>query len=169
MWKTVLTRLVSALPVLIALAGYPASVWVGYNTGYENSQVKKNAEIAQMKLIDAEAKNSANKIPRKRYKMQLFKIKTALAAAVSTASVLTACGSTTTPLTTPLTTPVQVVEKAVMPPIPGELLVKPLRPAELKQGTAQAILEHAVELGVYIGELENQNNAWRLWATGGEP
>ena len=101
--------------------------------------------------------------------MQLFKIKTALAAAVSTASVLTACGSTTTPLTTPLTTPVQVVEKAVMPPIPGELLVKPLRPAELKQGTAQAILEHAVELGVYIGELENQNNAWLLWATGGEP
>ena len=97
--------------------------------------------------------------------MQLLKIKTALAAAVSTASVLTACGSTTTPLTTP----VQVIEKAVMPPIPGELLVKPLRPAELKQGTAQAILEHAVELGVYIGELENQNNAWRLWATGGEP
>ena len=62
MWKTVLTRLVSALPVLIALAGYPASVWVGYNTGYENSQVKKNAEIAQMKLINAEAKNSANKL-----------------------------------------------------------------------------------------------------------
>ena len=62
MWKTALTALKNALPVLIALAGYAAAVWVGYDTGYQKSQVEKNAEIAQMKLIDAEAKNSTNKL-----------------------------------------------------------------------------------------------------------
>ena len=97
--------------------------------------------------------------------MQLLKIKNMLAVTVSTVSVLTACGNTAKPLDTPT----QIVEKVVMPPVPGELMVKPARPAAPNQGSAQALLEHAVEFGTYVGQLENQNHAWRLWATGGTP
>lgn len=56
-----------------------------------------------------------------------------------------------------------------MPPVPGELMMQPLRPNAPTQGTTQALLEHAVEFGAYVGQLENQNHAWRLWATGGTP
>ena len=56
-----------------------------------------------------------------------------------------------------------------MPPVPGELMVLPLRPNAPTKGTTQALLEHAVEFGAYVGQLENQNQAWRLWATGGTP
>ena len=56
-----------------------------------------------------------------------------------------------------------------MPPAPGELMVQPLRPNAPTQGTTQALLEHAVEFGAYVGQLENQNHAWRLWAPGGTP
>ena len=97
--------------------------------------------------------------------MRLQKIKVLLMVSVSTASALTACGNTTKPLDTPI----KVIEKAVMPPVPGELMVQPLRPNAPAKGTTQALLEHAVELGAYVGQLENQNQAWRLWATGGTP
>ena len=76
-----------------------------------------------------------------------------------------ACGNTTKHLDTPI----KVVEKAVMPPVPGELMAQPLRPNAPTKGTTQTLLEHAVEFGAYVGQLENQNQAWRLWATGGTP
>lgn len=78
--------------------------------------------------------------------------------------MLTACASTTPPSGTNGRT----VEIAVMPAAPAELLTPPARPAQLKAGTTAAILHHAVEIGTYIGELENQNAAWRAWATGKE-
>ncbi|UOO89607.1 hypothetical protein LVJ82_01075 [Vitreoscilla massiliensis] len=46
-----------------------------------------------------------------------------------------------------------------MPSVPGELMVQPLRPNAPSQGTTQALLEHAVEFGAYVGQLENQNHA----------
>ena len=35
-------------------------------------------------------------------------------------------------------------------------------------GSARALLEHAAEFGGYVAEIEHQNAAWRLWATGGQ-
>ena len=33
-----------------------------------------------------------------------------------------------------------------------------------KDGKTATLLEHAVEFGGYVSELENQNAAWREWA-----
>lgn len=76
--------------------------------------------------------------------------------------MLTACKSTTPHLATN----VQTVEMPVMPSPPAALLIAPERPAKLQTGNKAALLNHSVAIGVYIGELENQNAAWRAWATG---
>ena len=73
--------------------------------------------------------------------------------------VLTACSSTNKPLDTPI----KVVEKQVMPTPPAALMVAPVRPEPPKDGTTTSILEHAVEFGGYVEELETQNKAWRDW------
>ena len=81
------------------------------------------------------------------------------------ALALTACSSTNKPLDTPI----KVVEKPVMPMVPSALLVAPLRPEAPRNGTTQTILEHAVDFGAYVSELESQNTAWRKWSQGGVP
>ncbi len=73
--------------------------------------------------------------------------------------VLTACSSTNKPLDTPI----KVVEKQVIPSPPASLMVAPVRPIPPKDGTTTALLEHAVEFGGYVAELEAQNKAWRDW------
>ena len=55
-----------------------------------------------------------------------------------------------------------------MPLPPAALMVPPVRPEPPQNGTPRALLEHAAEYGVYVGELENQNAAWRKWAGGGK-
>ena len=50
-----------------------------------------------------------------------------------------------------------------MPTPPAALLVAPVRATPPKDGTPATLLEHAVELGGYVAELENQNQAWRDW------
>lgn len=82
------------------------------------------------------------------------------------ALMLTACASTTPRLA--ISTPaVHTVEMPVMPAAPAELMVAPIKPAPLTQGSGAALLQHVIELGAYVGELENQNAAWRAWASGG--
>lgn len=51
-----------------------------------------------------------------------------------------------------------------MPAPPAALMVPPARPAPPESGSADALLEHAVEFGGYVAELENQNAAWRDWS-----
>lgn len=51
-----------------------------------------------------------------------------------------------------------------MPAPPAALMVPPVRPAPPESGSTRALLEHAVEFGGYVAELENQNQAWRDWA-----
>lgn len=51
-----------------------------------------------------------------------------------------------------------------MPAPPAALMVPLVRPAPPENGSTRALLEHAVEFGGYVGELENQNAAWRDWA-----
>lgn len=79
------------------------------------------------------------------------------------ALVLTACASTEKRL---VTAPVEVVEVPTLPPVPTGLLVAPVRPNPPVSGTPEALLVHAVEFGAYVGELENQNSAWREWTKG---
>lgn len=80
--------------------------------------------------------------------------------------MLTACASTTPRLA--IKTPaVHTVEMPVMPAAPAELMVAPIKPAPLTQGSGAALLQHVIEMGAYMGELENQNAAWRAWASGG--
>ena len=80
--------------------------------------------------------------------------------------MLTACTSTT-PRSAIKTPAVHTVEMPVMPAAPAELMVAPLKPAPLVKGSAGALLQHVIEMGAYMGELENQNAAWRAWASGG--
>ncbi len=77
------------------------------------------------------------------------------------ALALTACSNTSAPSV------IKTVEVPTMPTPPGALLVAPVRPAAPAAGDTKTILEHAADFGVYVGELENQNKAWRSWATGG--
>lgn len=49
-----------------------------------------------------------------------------------------------------------------MPAPPAALMVPPVRPAPPESGSTRALLEHAVEFGGYVAELENQNAAWRI-------
>lgn len=81
------------------------------------------------------------------------------------ASMLTACASTMQPSAI---NNVNTVEIPVMPAPPAALLTVPVKPKALQSGKIPALLNHAVDMGVYIGELENQNAAWRAWATGGK-
>ena len=55
-----------------------------------------------------------------------------------------------------------------MPAPPAALTVAPVRPAPPESGSTRALLEHAVEYGGYVAELENQNTAWREWAASGQ-
>lgn len=80
--------------------------------------------------------------------------------------MLTACASTT-PRSAIKAPAVHTVEMPVMPAAPAELMVAPIKPAPLTQGSGAALLQHVIELGAYMGELENQNAAWRAWASGG--
>lgn len=50
-----------------------------------------------------------------------------------------------------------------MPAPPAALMVPPVRPAPPESGSTRALLEHAVEFGGYVAELENQNQTWRDW------
>ncbi len=50
-----------------------------------------------------------------------------------------------------------------MPMPPAALMVAPVRPNPPKDGKTATLLEHAVEFGSYVSELENQNAAWREW------
>lgn len=52
-----------------------------------------------------------------------------------------------------------------MPAPPAALLVAPERPAPPENGTVQKLLQNAAEFGGYVSELENQNAAWRTWAS----
>ena len=91
--------------------------------------------------------------------MSLLKTVKMQAVIVLTALAITACSSTTAPLATEI----KVVEKAVMPTPPAALMVAPVRPNPPKDGKTATLLEHAVEFGGYVSELENQNAAWREW------
>jgi hypothetical protein len=62
--------------------------------------------------------------------------------------------------------PIKTVEVPVIPAPPAALMVPPARPAPPESGSADALLEHAVEFGGYVAELENQNAAWREWVKG---
>lgn len=53
-----------------------------------------------------------------------------------------------------------------MPPVPNGLMIAPTRPDAPENGTPETLLEHAVAFGAYVGELENQNHAWRVWVEG---
>ncbi|TKI21473.1 hypothetical protein FCO27_18880 [Bacillus pumilus] len=81
-----------------------------------------------------------------------------------TASALTACGTTANRSATPI----KMVELPAMPAPPAALLMVPQRPEPPADGSARALLEHAAEFGGYVAEIEHQNAAWRLWATGGQ-
>lgn len=78
--------------------------------------------------------------------------------------MLTACTSTTPPLVTNSTA--HTVEIPTMPLPPAELLTVPVKPKHLQDGSVAALLNHAIEMGAYLGELENQNAAWHAWANG---
>ena len=80
---------------------------------------------------------------------------------VLTVWALTGCANTAKPSDT---VPIKTVEVPVMPAPPAALMVPPVRPAPPESGSTRALLEHAVEFGGYVAELENQNAAWRDWA-----
>lgn len=75
--------------------------------------------------------------------------------------VLTACSTTEKNLATPINT----VLMPIMPSPPAALMVIPQRPAPPESGDVRTLLIHAADYGAYVSELENQNNAWRSWAT----
>lgn len=79
------------------------------------------------------------------------------------ALMLTACVSTTPPMVT--NSAAHTVEIPVMPNPPAELLIAPVKPEPLRNGAVTSLLNHTIEMGAYVGELENQNAAWRAWAT----
>lgn len=56
-----------------------------------------------------------------------------------------------------------------MPPVPSALLVPPTRPQPPESGNSEALLNHIVEFGVYVQELEAQLQGWRDWALGDTP
>lgn len=95
--------------------------------------------------------------------MQSNRIKALPAMLVLTVWALTGCTNTAKPSDT---VPIKTVEVPVMPAPPAALMVPPARPAPPESGSADALLEHAVEFGGYVAELENQNAAWREWVKG---
>lgn len=80
--------------------------------------------------------------------------------------VLTACNSTTAPSAIP-TTPVKTVERAVMPPVPSELLAKHERPERPAGGSPEQLLSHAVRFGAYVQQTEAQVQGWQEWYEAG--
>lgn len=79
------------------------------------------------------------------------------------ALALTACASTTTPLATPIKT----IERPVLPPVAGELMVAHERPAPPADGSPEALLNHAVEYGGWVSLLEAQVKGWQDWYRNG--
>ena len=86
-----------------------------------------------------------------------------LVVSVCVALALTACASTTTPLATPIKT----IERPVLPPVAGELMVAHERPAPPADGSPEALLNHAVEYGGWVSLLEAQVKAWQDWYRNG--
>ena len=79
------------------------------------------------------------------------------------ALALTACASTTTPLATPIKT----IERPVLLPVAGELMVAHERPAPPADGSPEALLNHAVEYGGWVSLLEAQVKGWQDWYRNG--
>lgn len=81
--------------------------------------------------------------------------------------VLTACASTVKH--SAINPPVHTVKAATIPPVPSALLTPPMRPQPPESGDSEALLNHVVEFGVYVQELEAQLKSWRDWALGDTP
>ena len=88
--------------------------------------------------------------------MQSNRIKALPAMLVLTVWALTGCANTAKSSDT---VPIKTVEVPVMAAPPAALMVP-------ESGSADALLEHAVEFGGYVAELKNQNAAWREWVKG---
>ena len=82
-----------------------------------------------------------------------------IAVAVCVALVLTACASTPAHLATPIKT----IDRPVLPPVAGELLVVHERPAPPADGSPEALLNHAVEYGGWVAQIEAQLKGWQDW------
>lgn len=82
-----------------------------------------------------------------------------IAAAVCVALALTACASTTAPLATPIKT----IDRPMLPPVAGELLVVHVRPAPPADGSPEALLNHVVEYGGWVAQIEAQLKGWQDW------
>ncbi len=81
--------------------------------------------------------------------------KTNKAVLIALALALTACSTTT--------------NRSAIKPVPHALTVKPTRPEPPKDGSPEALLNHAVAFGAYVKTLENQLDGWILWATERKP
>ena len=75
------------------------------------------------------------------------------------ALALTACASTPAPLATPIKT----IDRPVLPPVAGELLVVYERPAPPADGSPEALLNHVVEYGGWVSQIEAQLKGWQDW------
>ena len=84
-------------------------------------------------------------------------------AAVFVALVLTACASTPAPLATPIKT----IDRPVLPPVAGELLIVHERPAPPADGSPESLLNHVVEYGGWVSQIETQLKAWQDWYRNG--
>ena len=82
-----------------------------------------------------------------------------LVTSVCVALALTACASTTAPLATPTKT----IDRPVLPPVAGELMVAHERPAPPADGSPEALLNHAVEYGGWVSRIEAQVKGWQDW------
>lgn len=86
-----------------------------------------------------------------------------IAVAVCVALVLTACASTPAHLATPIKT----IDRPVLPLVAGELLVVHERPAQPADGSPEALLNHAVEYGGWVSQIETQVKGWQDWYRNG--
>ena len=86
-----------------------------------------------------------------------------LVMSVCVALALTACASTPAPLATPIKT----IDRPVLPPVAGELLVVHERPAPPADGSPEALLNHAVEYGGWVTQIEAQLKGWQDWYRNG--
>ena len=82
-----------------------------------------------------------------------------IAVAACAALVLTACASTPAPLVTPI----KSIDRPVLPPVAGELLVLHERPAPPTDGSPESLLNHAVEYGGWVSQIEAQLKGWQDW------
>ena len=86
-----------------------------------------------------------------------------IVAAVCVALALTACASTPAPLATPIKT----IGRPVLPPVAGELLIVHERPAPPADGSPEILLNHAVEYGGWVSQIETQVKGWQDWYRNG--